>query len=303
MRIAVVGSAGYLGTALVPRLVASDVLRIDAGLWGDPAPGVEVLSSGPEILARVRQCKPNAVVWLAALAHDPHGKLDAQLVEDVNATLPASVAQWCFREGRRFVTVSSYSVFAGPGAGAYPESKRRLENLLGDLYLHRGISYVRLGTLFGVTPDSKVESFRPHLLLNSFVLDALAHGEVRVLDSARLRPVCPIEWAVSGILNLLDADQPPAVHNIHICSGYLKDFARFVSDMLGAKIVKLEGANPDLRSYAYPPELDDKVAREMLRYELEPLVSFTKTNLKTLVRQRDASWATYYQRAGALRVF
>lgn len=305
MRVAVVGSEGYLGTALVPPLLRGghEVLRIDACLWGQPPGGrVVMCHSGVEILRHLRAFKPDTVVWLAALAHDVHGRLDPQLVLDNNAILPGSVGQWALRAGVRFVAVSSFSVFAGPGCGAYPDSKRELEDLIGDLCLYRGASLVRLATLFGVTDDSQVSSFRPHLLLNSFLIDALGEGKVFVDDSACRRPVCPLQWAVSSLAGMVEEPVGGQVQNVHLCSGSLKDYAQFVADITGSKVI-LRPAQ-DSRDYSFPPLLaSDTTAQEMLRYELAPLKEFVGENLKQLVKLRAGCWQEYYRRAEGMRLY
>lgn len=304
MRVAVVGSEGYLGTALVPALKAHEVLRIDAGLWSTPPAGVVHCYRALEILGRLRGWKPDVVVWLGALAHDPQGKLPADLVSENNAYVPASVAQWCLREGRRFIGVSSYSVFAGPGCGAYPVSKRDLEDMLCDLCLYRGAGFIRFGTLFGTTPDTTVRSFRPHLLLNSFMIDALSEGKVHVDDTPRRRPVTPLQWAVSALVGMVEDQVPGAVQNIHLCSGSLKDFAQVVAELTGALVVERPAPAQDARDYAFPPPLaSDPTAQEMIKYELAPLRDFVGENLKALVKRREECWSEYYRRAGAMRLY
>ena len=302
MRVAVVGSEGYLGTALVPALKGHELLRIDAGLWAPPPSGVVHCHRALEVLGRLRSFKPDVVAWLGALAHDPENKLSANLVRECNAWLPASICQWALRDGRRFVGVSSYSVFSGPGCGAYPDSKRELEDLIGDLCLYRGASLVRFGTLFGTTDDSTVRSFRPHLLLNSLMLDGLAEGKVYVDDSARRRPVTPLQWAVSSLVGMIEESVGGTVQNAHLCSGALKDFAQFVADMTGATVCLRPSR--DARDYAFAPLLaSDTTAQEMLRYELAPLKDFVGDNLKALLKQRETCWAKYYERAAAMRLY
>jgi nucleoside-diphosphate-sugar epimerase len=304
VKVAVVGSAGYVGTAFCPALKAHELLQIDAGLWGTPPAGTVVCHRALEILGRLRAFKPDCVVYLAALAHDLQGKLSPQLIRENNAWVPASICQWALREGRRFVGVSSYSIFAGPGCGAYCDSKRELEDLLGDLCLYRGASIVRLGTLFGATHDTTVRSFRPHLLLNSMLIDALATGEVRVDKTPRTRPVCPLDWAISALVSLVEEPVPGNLRNMHLCSGYLVEFAHFVAGLVpGAKVVERESPAQDARDYSFPPTIGDKDMSDMLKYEMAPLKDFVGNNLKALVRRRDECWGDYYRRAGAMRLY
>lgn len=304
MRIAIVGSEGYLGTALVPALKGHELLRIDAGLWSDPPAGVVHCHRALEILGRLRGWKPDVVVWLAALAHDPRCKLSPATVRENNAWVPGSVCQWALRNDTRFIAISSYSIFAGAGSGAYCESKRELEEQMYDLNLYRGASILRLGTLFGAEEGTPIRSFRPHLLLNSFMLDALAHGEVRVDKDARTRPVCPLGRAVSALVSLIEDPVPGHVRSVHMCSAYLKEFAELVADMVpGAKVVERETPAQDARNYAFPPTLDDPDMRDTMRFELVPLGDFIAANLRAVLRHRETCWAEYYKRAAHLRPY
>lgn len=304
MRIAVIGSAGYLGTALVTPLQRANhtLLLVDAGLWGDPPAGTVVCHSGLDILRHLRAFKPESVVWLGALAHDPQGKFDSHLVMENNADLPAAVAQWALRAGVRFIAISSYSVFAGPNCGAYPASKRDLEDQLCDLSLWRGASFVRFGTLFGVTEDTTVSSFRPHLLLNSFMLDALAEGKVYVDDTPRRRPVTPLQWAVSTLIQIVEDPVGGTAENIHLCSGTLKEYAQLIADDTGAKVCTRPAPVQDARDYFFPPALDNNVVQESLKYELPCLRKFVDENLAGLIKRRDGCWAEYYRRVGEMRL-
>ena len=93
MRVLVTGHEGYLGSVLVPRLVAAghEVVGLDTGLFADcilgpapepvPALRVDLRDVTADQLAEVA---PDAVLHLAALCNDPLGDLDPDLTYDVN---------------------------------------------------------------------------------------------------------------------------------------------------------------------------------------------------------------------------
>lgn len=305
MKVMIIGSEGYLGTALVGELRRNPKLYelnlVDACLWGQrPSHGCYVPRGCAQILWHVDRYRPDVLVWLAALAHDPQGRLRPQDVMYNNATLPALGAQWALEQGKRFVGVSSYSIFTrGPCPGAYPESKRKLEGYLYDLEPWRGINLVRFGTLWGHTEFSRPETFRPHLLLNSMVLDAVTSGTIKIPDKALSRPVTHLEDAVLAVQGAIEAPVPGLTMNVHTCSATLRQFAEAVAEVVpGTRIEEVPASKEtDKRDYQFGPAI--QIMAPTLRRQLQWFASdFARPHSTQLMALRQSCFEPMLLRAG-----
>ena len=113
MRVLVTGGCGYVGSVLVPKLLAAGhlVRVVDLQWFGNylvqhPCLTVEQ--------ADFRQCEVNedAVIHLAAIANDPHGDLDPKLTWETNALGTMQLADKAARSGvKQFIYASSGSVY------------------------------------------------------------------------------------------------------------------------------------------------------------------------------------------------
>lgn len=302
MRVMIIGSEGYLGTALVGALRKDhDLNLVDACLWGQvPSKGTYVPRGAQQIMWHIDHYRPEVLVWLAALAHDPQGRLAPKDVNYANAVLPALGAKWAIENGRRFVGVSSYSIFTrGVDPGAYPVSKRKMEEWLTDNDLWRGINLVRFGTLYGVTGHSRPETFRPHLLLNSMMLDAVISRKITIPETELQRPVTYLGDAVEAVRRAIEAPVPGSIENVHLCSGTLREFAEAVGmDMSGITIQTVPASmETDKRSYHFKPAIKDTLAR--LRWDLRDLREFTVLHGAELASRRQSCWEPFLLRAGS----
>ncbi len=115
MKLLVAGGAGYIGTVLVPRLVARgyDVTVVDLCWFGNHLPEKipvirpDVLDMGESDLTDV-----DTVIFLAGLSNDPMAEFSPALNYVYNAAAPANLAYLAKRAGvKRFIFGSSCSVY------------------------------------------------------------------------------------------------------------------------------------------------------------------------------------------------
>lgn len=298
MRILVVGSEGYLGTALCPALerAGHEVRRVDALVWGQrPHPACRIVDRSSILGMDVYWTE--VVIYLAALAHDTSNRIPRGMVMKENALKPAELARHCLDNRIRFIAVSSLSVF-DKGASAYPSSKRLLESRLAKLGAWRGIDVVRFGTLFGTTRDTTVDSFRPHLLLNSMMLDSIAHGRIRVNGPLLQRPVLHLEQAVGTLASMVEDRPGCTVQNRFLCSGCLSSYARAVTAVAPAEI-QYELAASDSRDYGWYPSLDEDCGTlPVLQFQLKSLRNFVCAHEEDLLHIRDTAFSRLYDNLG-----
>lgn len=290
MRVAVVGSGGYVGVPLCHALESrgDKVLRIDARVYGQPLhPDTIVANHGWTIAEAILRRGADAIVWLAAYAHDPAGRIPADEVRRNNTDLIYDTLEITTIP---VIVTSSLSVFAGNRGGAYPKSKRMLEeNLSWRKDFPDRVSILRFGTLFGMSPDAeyRVPTFRSHLLLNNMVYEGLTTGRInyRVYLS---RPVLPLSLAVEAIIGRLDGGPRGDITNHYLTSGTLEQYAVAVREAFRAHccFATLMGHIgydvADDRDYGWGPF--DEIA---LRGWLHPLIHWTLSNRRLVAAERE----------------
>jgi len=285
MRVLVTGHEGYLGSVLVPRLVAAghEVVGLDTGLFADctlgpapepvPALRVDLRDVTAEHLTAV---SPDAVLHLAALCNDPLGDVDPELTYDVNHRSTVRLAR-AAKAARvpRFLFSSSCSLY---GAGTddapldenaafapltpYGESKIRSEQDLGAL-ADDDFSpvFLRNATAYGFSPR-----LRGDLVVNDLVGNALLAGEVRLRSNGMAwRPLVHADDIASAFVALLEAPRE-SVHGRAFNVGdsaenyLIRDVAELVHEIVGGTVTFAAGAGADARNYRVSAE---RIAREV----------------------------------------
>lgn len=209
MKVLVTGGAGYLGSVLLPKLLARghQVRVVDVGYFGIGhlralRPAVEVLRLDlREIIADPALCQTlldgcECVIHLAAISNDPSAELNPELTESVNFHTTQVLARAARERGLRFLFSSSCSVY-GAAEGditedgtvspltTYAVSKVKAEQ---DLYALADASWspilLRNGTLFGYSPRMRFD-----LVVNIFSLHSTLSNELKIFgDGQQWRP-------------------------------------------------------------------------------------------------------------------
>lgn len=273
MRVLVTGHEGYLGSVLVPSLVAAghEVVGLDVGLYADgllgpPPPEVATVRAdlrevGPEHCAGV-----DAVVHLAALCNDPVGSLDPQLTYEINQAATIRLARAAKEAGvERFLFSSSCSLYGADTSGApldetaemapvtpYGESKVGAEAALVELADERFCPVLlRNATAYGFSPR-----LRGDLVVNDLVGHALLTGEVVLRsDGMAWRPLVHVEDICAAFHALLevpaDRVRGRAFNVGRTEENYLiRDVATMVAESVeGSTVTFAAGSGADARNY------------------------------------------------------
>ncbi len=273
MRVLVTGHEGYIGTILVPMLLAAghDVTGLDTGLFAPcllgPAPAPVPTQRADLRDVRAEHCQGyDAVVHLAALSNDPLGDLDAELTYDVNYRSTVALARAARQAGvTRFLFSSSCSLYgAGPDdtplseeAGFAPvtpygkskiQAEQALLQLAGESF---SPVFLRNATAYGFSPR-----LRGDLVVNDFVANALLSGQVRLRsDGQAWRPLVHVNDIAAAFTALLEVPRERVhgrAYNVgQTAQNYrILDVARIVTELVpGSEVVFCGDAAADTRNY------------------------------------------------------
>ena len=225
-RVLVTGGAGYVGSALVPKLRAQgyEVVVLDLYLYGDvfadkvSDPGLVQVRADLRETERVADALTgcDAVVHLACISNDPSFDLDPTLGKSINYDCFRPLVRSAKDKGvRRFIYASSSSVYGVNDAPEvtedlplkpltdYSKYKAMCEEVLGS-EREDGFTCVtvRPATVCGYAPRLRLD-----LTVNIFTNLALSRDRITVFGGQQLRPNIHIDDMTDLYLQLLAAPE------------------------------------------------------------------------------------------------
>jgi nucleoside-diphosphate-sugar epimerase len=272
MRVLVTGHKGYIGSCLVPLLLADgfEVGGLDSDLFRGCTFDGE-LASIPEILKDVRDVTEkdlegyDAIVHLAGLSNDPLGDYDPSLTDEINCRASIRLAELARTVGvRRFVFASSCSNYGASGDNfldesaafnpvtPYGVSKVNVERAVSSLATDRfSPTFLRASTAYGMSPRIRFD-----LVLNNLTAWALTTGRVYLKsDGTPWRPIVHVEDISRAYVAALKAPVE-VVHNAAFNVGtttenyQIRELAEMVESVVpGCKVEFAPDAGPDKRCY------------------------------------------------------
>lgn len=271
-KVLVTGGAGYVGSVLVPKLLAAGhkVRVLDTYYFGRQSlAGVRGHADLEEIQGDLRDQATvdlalvgcGAVIHLACVSNDPSFELDPKLGRSINYDAFLPLVRLAKRRGvRRFVYASSSSVYG----------IKQEENVTEDLPLEPLTDYSKYKALCEDVllaerkPGFSALIFRPatvcgysprlRLDLSVNILTNLAHHkrEITVFGGAQRRPNLHIEDMTDLYVEVLDWDDEKIdgkIYNVGWQNLSIRQIADLVKEEVGEDVKIVVSPTDDLRSY------------------------------------------------------
>lgn len=226
-RILVIGGAGYIGSALLPKLLEKGhkVRLLDMLLYGtepikDVAdhPNLELIQADFRQVDKIVEATRDVdtVVHLGAIVGDPACALDETLTVEVNVMATRMVAEVAKGMGvRHFIFASTCSVYGKSDeeldersalrpVSLYARSKIASEKVLAGMVDETFMTTVlRFGTIYGLSGRTRFD-----LVVNLLTAKAISEGKITVIDGDQWRPFLHVDDAALSVFTVMEA--PPA---------------------------------------------------------------------------------------------
>ncbi len=280
--ILITGGAGYVGSALVPRLLerGHNVTVYDLYLYGDVFKGIKNKGKLTEIKADIRDKKKlveaakgmDAIIHLACISNDPSFELDPKLGKSINLDAFYNVLEAAEKNNvKRLIYASTSSVYGikemenvtedetPEPITDYSKFKYECEKILSEWDSGTEKVVIRPATVCGYAPRLRLD-----VVVNILAINALVNKKIRIFGGPQLRPNINIKDMVRAYELLLEAPAEK-VDGKTFNAGYqnysVEKIANIVKNTIGDPEIKLEKVpTDDIRSYHISSE---KIKKEL----------------------------------------
>ena len=308
MRILIAGGAGYLGSALVPKLLdrGYEVDVVDLFWFGNHLPsdtGIihkDIFDISVQDLEAYEQ-----VVFLAGLSNDPMAEYSPSQNFIFNAAAPAYLAYVAKKASvKRYVYACSCSVYGytdnelfdetRPVSSSYPYgiSKLQGEHAVMNL-LDKDFSVISLrkGTVSGYSPRMRLD-----LIINTMFKNGLASQEITVNNPAIWRPIVSIEDATNAYIRAIEANERiSGIFNIasgNYTVGEVGDLVKMaMEEQLGIRVRLTINHKRDFRNYKVSSQKAENVLSFHPNHDVKSIV---KNLIENMDRFHDWDNPQYY---------
>jgi nucleoside-diphosphate-sugar epimerase len=223
-RVLVIGGGGYIGSALLTKLLDADyhVRLLDLLLYStEPIqdvlahPNLEVIQADFRQVDKVVEAMQDvdAVIHLGAIVGDPACALDEELTIEVNLMATRMIAEVAKGSRiNRFIFASTCSVYGASDelldeysalnpVSLYARSKIASEQVLKNL---AGADFspviLRFGTIYGLSGRTRFD-----LVVNLLAAKAVVEGKITVFGGDQWRPFVHVDDAALAVIKALQA--------------------------------------------------------------------------------------------------
>ena len=258
MRVVVTGGCGYIGSVLVPKLLAAghQVSVIDIQWFGNylqKHPNLKVIKADIREPNLPLDC--DALIHLAAVANDPTGDIDPKLTWGVNALGTMNlIDQFSMTGFNQFIYASSGSVYGVSNEpevvetlplvplSEYNKTKMVAERVVLSYADRMAVQILRPATVCGVSPRQRLD-----VAVNAITISGLENGVVHFNGGEQVRPNIHIEDMTDLYLWMLDRSHVRGIYNAGFENLEIRQIASMVSERLNVKAISTP--TRDHRSY------------------------------------------------------
>ena len=277
------GGAGYVGSALVPRLIAAGyrVKVLDLFIYGEDVldnagrpDALEAIKGDIRDQALLERTLPgcDAVIHLACISNDPSFELNPELGKSINYDAFRPLVRISRESGvRRFIYASSSSVYGVKSEANVTEDLplepltdySKFKALCEEVLLEERRPGFTTLTLRPATVCGYAPRLRLDLSVNILTNHAVNNGVITVFGGAQMRPNIHIDDVVELYIRSLDwADE--AIDGKTFNAGYdnypVMTLAEIVRSVVGRQVAIHTTPTDDMRSYHIS---SDKIRREL----------------------------------------
>jgi nucleoside-diphosphate-sugar epimerase len=287
--ILVIGGAGYIGSALLPKLLdrGYQVRLLDLFLFGkDPIgrvidhPNLEIVEGDFRQINKIVECVQgmDAVIHLGGIVGDPACALDEDLTIEVNLMATRFIAEVAKgHRTRRFIFASTCSVYGANDilldensslnpVSLYASSKIASERVLLQMASDTFAPVIlRFGTIYGLSGRTRFD-----LVVNLLAAKAMMEGKITLSGGDQWRPFVHVDDAALAVVKSLEAAAPLVEKQIFNVGS---DEQNFTLQQVGELIKRLVptselvemGCDSDRRNY----RVSFKKIRDILGFQPE----------------------------------
>lgn len=281
--ILVTGGAGYVGSVLVPELLAAGhkVTVLDLYLYGDNVlAGSKDHENLTEVKGDLRDLDTvkkaltgcDAVIHLACISNDPSFELNPNLGKSINYDPFVPMVRAAKEAGvKRFIYASSSSVY-GIKEGVKVTEDLTLEPLTdyskykamceADLNRESQPGFVtttiRPATVCGYSPRQRLD-----VIVNILTNHAVTNRQIKIFGGSQKRPNIHIKDMARAYLHVLQQEDEKIngqVYNVGYQNHTLDELGEIVCKVVGDDVVVHHEETDDLRSYHVSSE---KIQKEL----------------------------------------
>jgi len=262
--IFVTGGAGYVGSVLVPKLLAVGhrVTVLDLMIYGEDTledhPNLTKHKGDIRNIDLLKKIIPghDSVIHLACISNDPSFELNPALGKSINldAFSPlVEISKDAFV--KRFIYASSSSVYGIKEEKDvheemtlepltdYSKFKAECETILSSFHDDDFITVtLRPATVCGVSPRQRLD-----VAVNMLTLQALERGEITVFGGDQTRPNIHVKDLIRIYLHFLCSKCDPGIYNAGFENLSIREIAERVHEAVPCKITTTPSNDP--RSY------------------------------------------------------
>ena len=301
MKLLITGGAGYVGSALVPKLlkIGHEITVLDLMIYGE-----NVLEDHPrlkKIKGDIRQIdllekiipSHDIVLHLACISNDPSFELNPTLGKSINFDAFEPLVKLS-RESNvsRFIYASSSSVYGIKSEKNvtedmvlepltdYSKFKAQCEVILNKYKSENFITTtIRPSTVCGYAKRQRLD-----LVVNILTNHAYHKREIKVFGGSQLRPNIHINDMIDCYLNVIDANKDKIngqIFNVGFKNQSVDELAEDVKEIIGEDIKIRKTETDDNRSYHVSSEKIHSILGFKTKYTVKNAVRDLKNAFET----------------------